>query len=36
MAAVGASRLVVPAFALMKPGTMEGFAERVIGPTATV
>src|SRR5215831_4730223 len=36
MAAVGASRLVVPAFALMKPGTMEAFAERVIGPTAAV
>jgi probable F420-dependent oxidoreductase len=36
MAAVGATRLVVPAFALMKPGTMEAFAERVTGPTAAV
>jgi probable F420-dependent oxidoreductase len=36
MAAVGASRIVVPAFALMKPGAMEAFAERVVAPTAAL
>ena len=36
MAALGVSRLVVPAFALMKPDAMSAFAERVIGVTATV
>jgi probable F420-dependent oxidoreductase len=36
MAAIGATRLVVPAFALMKPGAMDAFAERVVAKTATV
>ncbi len=38
LAAVGVSRVVVPAFALMKPNTteaMEAFAERVLRPATT-
>jgi probable F420-dependent oxidoreductase len=35
MAAIGVTRLIVPAFALMKQGAMELFAERVIAATAT-
>ena len=34
MAALGVSRLIVPAFVLMKPDAMTAFAERVIHPTA--
>jgi probable F420-dependent oxidoreductase len=36
LAAIGVSRLVVPAFALMQPGSMEAFAERVLKPVAAV
>jgi hypothetical protein len=39
MAALGASRLMVPAFAMFKPTpaeAMAGFAERVIAPTRDV
>jgi probable F420-dependent oxidoreductase len=39
LAALGVSRIVVPAFSLMKPNAadaMDGFADRVIRPTTTV
>ncbi len=36
MAALGVSRLIVPAFVLMKPGKMEAFAERVLVPAGAV
>jgi len=39
MAALGASRLMVPAFAMMKPSpaeAMAGFAERVVAPTKDI
>ncbi len=39
LAAIGVSRIVIPGFAMMKPNAreaMDGFAARVIGPTAAV